>query len=231
MMSLNDRPHCLNERPGLFVNAADHIPDLVIRMAYAGSDNFVGTPIAGYRSATLWLTRPAVDALAHAQGQLRAYGLTLCVFDGYRPVRAVQHFLRWAEMPCDDVRRARFYPRIDKQDLFQRGYLARQSSHSRGSTVDLTLACGASHTELDMGTAFDVFDVRSHTHAGAEVGITTQQRANRLLLGAVMAAAGFDNFPMEWWHFTLRDEPFRACYFDFPIDAAAAGDAARPRAE
>lgn len=213
-----DQADRLNRRPALFVDAAARIPGLVIRLDYAGPDNFVGAPIAGYRSKTLWLTRPAADALADAQTQLRAYGLTLCVFDGYRPTRAVRHFLRWAQTPCDSARRARFYPRIHKRDLFPLGYLAKQSSHSRGSTVDLTLACDASQTQLDMGTAFDMFDVRSHTDAGAEVGITAQQRANRLLLGAVMANAGFDNFPMEWWHFTLRDEPFPDRYFDFPIE-------------
>jgi len=203
-----------------FVDAASIIPDLVIDMRYFGSNNFVGAPIDGYRSNSCLLTRQAADALALAQADLKADGFGLKIFDCYRPARAVAHFVRWAKAIDDVKRKAEFYPDVDKRELFALGYIAEQSGHSRGSTVDVTLVRLGSRAvpEADMGTPFDYFSSRSWP-GSASVG--DEARRNRRRLADAMVRRGFKPYDQEWWHFTLADEPFPDTYFDFPVEAQA----------
>jgi D-alanyl-D-alanine dipeptidase len=147
---------------------------------------------------------------------LKPYGLGLKIFDAYRPQRAVNHFLRWAKDTKDTKTRAKYYPGIDKRDLFRQDYIAERFGHSRGSTVDVTLtSLAAPHQALDMGTPFDFFSVASWPDYP---GLTAQQRANRLLLQTLMTKHGFKPYPKEWWHFTLGNEPYPDRYFDFPVE-------------
>jgi D-alanyl-D-alanine dipeptidase len=197
-----------------FVDAAAVVDGLQVEMRYYGADNFVGGRIDGYEGPRCLLTRAAAQALARVQQDLAARGLGLKVFDCYRPAQAVRHFVRWAR-DLDDVRRkAEFYPDVEKRNLFRDGYIARRSGHSRGSTVDLTLVRRRDGAALDMGTPFDFF---SPTSSPASPAVTAEQRANRRLLAEAMARGGFRPLPHEWWHFTLRNEPFPHTYFDFPV--------------
>jgi D-alanyl-D-alanine dipeptidase len=197
----------------MLVDAGAIVPGLVANIRYAGSHNFVGRPINGYRAPRCLLTQPAANALAEVARDLAARGLVIKVFDCYRPARAVADFVRWARDPRDQGAKAEFYPNVDKRTLFRDGYIASHSGHSRGSTVDLTLA-RADGTELDMGTPFDFFSPRSWTAASS---VTAEQHANRMRLAAAMRRRGFRGYPKEWWHFTLRNEPFPGTYFDVPV--------------
>jgi D-alanyl-D-alanine dipeptidase len=198
------------------VPLADCAPSILQEMRYAGADNFVGRPVEGYAAPVCLLTPPAARALARAQEEVRTYDLSLKVFDCYRPQRSVDHFVRWAQDTNDQQTKARFYPDVDKRRLFERGYIAARSGHSRGSTVDITLVSVADgdSTELAMGTPFDFFDPRAHT---ASTAIPPAARRNRLLLRLVMERHGFVNYEKEWWHYTLRKEPWPDRYFDFPV--------------
>lgn len=198
----------------LFSNLKDLIPDLVVDLKYATSDNFVGAPIEGYAENMAWLTPPAAQALLSVQRDLQTAGLGLKVFDAYRPQRAVNHFLRWAQGATDPKLAAEYYPGLKAEELFTQGYLLARSSHSRGSTVDLTLVSLDQSTELDMGSQFDFFGTRSWIDS---TDVSPQARANRLLLREVMERHGFVPFHHEWWHFTLADEPYPDTYFDIPI--------------
>lgn len=200
-------------RPAGFVDAATVVPGLAVEMRYFGAHNFVGQPIDGYRKPVCILTRQAAAALAEVARDLKPRGLVLKVFDCYRPERAVAHFVRWARNLADTRMKGEFYPDVDKRTLFRDGYIAARSGHSRGSTVDMTLA-HADGRELDMGTPFDFFSPRawpSDRHVSAEA------QANRVLLAQAMRRRGFVPYKKEWWHFTLRHEPFPASYFDFPV--------------
>jgi zinc D-Ala-D-Ala dipeptidase len=204
------------ERPASFVDAATVVPGLVIDMRYAGTHNFVGRPIDGYDAPRCLLTKAAAAALAKVASDLAPLGLLIKVFDCYRPVRAVANFVRWARDLDDVAGKAEFYPQVDKRLLFHDGYISSKSGHSRGSTVDLTLARadGRENVELDMGTPFDFFSPRSWPDAAS---VSAQARANRALLAAAMQRRGFRAYKKEWWHFTLAREPFPDSYFDFPI--------------
>jgi len=223
--------------PG-FVDAGQAIPGLMVEMRYFGVHNFVGARVDGYKAPRCILSRPAAAALAKVQAELKPLGLGIKVYDCYRPRRAVAHFQRWARDLKDVKTKAEFYPTIDKRDLFKLGYVADKSSHSRGSTVDLTIVAlpAAKQPEfrlggkliactepadkrwpdngLDMGTGFDCFNQLSHT---ANQALPGQARANRALLKALMEKQGFVNFDQEWWHYTLAGEPFADTYFDFPV--------------
>ncbi|MEX2333533.1 MAG: M15 family metallopeptidase [Pseudohongiella sp.] len=205
-------------------------------MRYTGSNNFVGEPITGYEESACVLTTPAASALAQVQAQANLQGYSLKVYDCFRPQRAVDHFVTWAADAVDEKMKAAFYPDVPKDELFSRGYIAERSGHSRGSTVDLTLVrlgstqpqadpmgrydCRGSEEQrfpdnsIDMGTSYDCFDARSHTDNPA---VGEEVLVNRHLLRGLMEAAGFVNYDQEWWHYTLRDEPFPDQYFDFPI--------------
>jgi zinc D-Ala-D-Ala dipeptidase len=201
------------ERPASFVDAATVVPGLIVEMRYAGSHNFVGRPIDGYQATHCLLTRPAAAALANVARDLASRGLVLKVFDCYRPKRAVANFMRWARNIFDLAGKKEFYPNVDKSSLFRDGYIAALSGHSRGSTVDLTLARANGH-ELDMGTPFDFFSPRSWT---ASANISAAAKINRATLAEAMRRRGFRPYFREWWHFTLAREPFPDTYFDFPV--------------
>lgn len=203
-------------RPHDFVDATTFVPGLVVEMRYAGSHNFVGRSIHGYEAPVCWLTRRAAIALAEVQAELTPFGLGLKVYDCYRPTRAVADFAAWARDLNDTAHRDEFYPSVDKSQLFQFGYIAERSGHSRGSTVDLTVIDRATGAELDMGSPFDLFDTRSWPTSDA---VNAAQRANRLMLQSVMRSHGFNPLEQEWWHFTLAREPHPRTYFDFPVMA------------
>lgn len=208
------RPFANDELPPGFVYVDEVVPGLRADLRYRGPDNFMGRPVDGYEGERLILTRPAADALAAVQERLQPMGLGLLVYDGYRPQRAVNHFVRWGRDLDDQANKAAYYPDVDKARLFEEGYIAERSGHSRGSTVDLTLIDAASGAPLDMGTPWDHFGPESWPRYA---GVSAQQRANRLLLRALMLAAGFAPYEQEWWHFTLSDEPFPEHWFDFPV--------------
>lgn len=198
--------------PG-FVSVSDVIPDVLLDVRYYSTYNFVGERIDGYEAPLVLLTREAAEALALVNADLRRKGLRLVLYDGYRPQQAVDHFVRWAENE-DESMRPVFYPDVDKADLFTRGFIARRSGHSRGSTIDLTLLDEKSGSLLDMGGPFDFFGELSHPDSPA---VTPQQHENRWLLRDAMLARGFKPLSTEWWHFTLVDEPYPDTYFDIPV--------------
>jgi D-alanyl-D-alanine dipeptidase len=201
--------------PRGFVDAAAVVEGLVVDMRYYGTNNFVGARIDGYERPRCLLTARAATALAGVQQSLAARGLGLKVFDCYRPVRAVAHFIRWARQPENDPeRKAEYSPDIDKRDLFRLGYVATRSGHSRGSTVDLTLVRRADAAELDMGTPYDFAGPQSSL-GYRKLGV--EARSNRTQLVAAMRGGGFQPYSKEWWHYTLRGEPFPDSYFDFPV--------------
>jgi D-alanyl-D-alanine dipeptidase len=204
----------VTQRPDTFVDAAALAPGLLTEMRYATAHNFVGVPIAGYDKPICYLTRPAATALAQVVKDLEPKGLTIKVYDCYRPVRAVEHFIRWARDLRDQKMKAEFYPHVDKRTLFRDGYIASRSGHSRGSTSDLTLARRADGQVLDMGTPFDNFSPQSWP---SDRTVSPEAQQNRSLLAQAMARRGFRPYDKEWWHFTLRHEPYPQTYFDFAI--------------
>ncbi len=204
----------IERRPDIFIDAASVAPGLLVEARYATAHNFVGQPIEGYDKPICYLTRPAATALALVVKDLEARGVTLKVYDCYRPERAVAHFVRWARNLGDQKMKAEFYPHVDKSTLFRDGYIAAHSGHSRGSTVDLTLARRDSGEPLDMGTPFDFFSPHSWP---ADRHVSAEAQRNRTLLAQAMARRGFRPYDKEWWHFTLRHEPYPETYFDFPV--------------
>lgn len=202
------------QRPPSFVDVATVVPNLVVEMRYFGSNNFVGRPIDGYEKPVCYLTREAAAALAAVARDLEPQALAIKAFDCYRPVRSVAHFVRWARNVADVARKGDYYPDVDKRNLFRDGYIAERSGHSRGSTIDLTLVRRADGVELNMGTPYDFFSPRS---APADKHVSAEAQSNRKLLAEAMKRRGFMPYNKEWWHFTLRREPFPDTYFDFPV--------------
>ncbi len=198
-----------------FVYVQDVIPDLDVELRYNTSNNFVGKPIHGYQSNKLILTKETAERLKLVHEELQQQNLCLKVYDGYRPQRAVNHFIVWAKDLNDTVNKQVFYPRVEKRNLFKEQYIASRSGHSRGSTVDLTIINGNTGEALDMGSPFDFFGQESWVNYE---NITEVQKRNRQLLQKVMLKHGFRNYPKEWWHFTLRWEPFPKTYFDFLVE-------------
>jgi len=201
--------------PDSFVELSELIPDVHIELRYFGENNFVGGRVDGYRADKLYVSREAATALIQVQAEVAAFGLSLKVFDAYRPQPAVDHFVRWAEDLDDTKMKQQFYPDVAKDILFDEGYISARSGHSRGSSIDLTLVDAASGEELDMGTPWDFFDPSSWP---SYQGISAQARANRNLLAAVMTKHGFNAIRTEWWHFNLANEPYPDTYFSFPIE-------------
>ena len=199
-----------------FVDLKELMPNLRSDMRYFSSNNFVGAPIDGYNESKVLLTREAAEALKKVQDELERLGFGLLVYDAYRPQRATDHFVRWAQDENDDTMKAQFYPNLDKKDLFSKGYISVKSGHSRGSTVDVTIVSLKTKQILNMGSPYDLFDeVSSVEHTAT---ISKNQHALRLLLKRRMEKHGWKSYPQEWWHFTLKDEPFPDTYFDFPIE-------------
>lgn len=200
--------------PDGFCYLDEVIPNAVYDVRYFGRDNFVGERVDSYNVPRVILTKNAAMALAKVQDDLDPFGLGLKIFDGYRPQDAVSHFVRWAKNLDDTRMKSKFYPDVQKKHLFRDGYIAEKSGHSRGSTVDLTIIDLKSGQELDMGTGFDYFGPKSWPD---NPDMSTQVRANRALLQGVMVRNGFKPLKEEWWHFTLKDEPYPETYFNFPI--------------
>ena len=225
--------------PEGFIDVKEVIPSIVLDIRYYTNHNFVGKRIHGYSAPKCYLTKEAAHSLKRVQEELNRFSFSLKIYDGYRPQRAVDHFVEWAEDVSDTATKREFYPTVEKRYLFRDGYIASKSSHSRGSAVDLTIVpipapqqesyvegqdlCECylpaekryKDNSIDMGTGFDCFHELSWT-ANEQVG--TQQRANRLLLKTLMEKHGFRNYEKEWWHFSLEDEPYPDTYFDFIIE-------------
>ncbi len=181
---------------------------------YATWDNFTGKPVDGYEVNRVVGSWALADALQGVRMRAAALGFGLLLWDGYRPQRAVDRFLRWSEQPEDGRTKDRFYPNIDRAEMIGKGYVAPKSGHSRGCAIDLTLYRLDSGELASMGGGFDLMDERSHH--GAE-GISDKEAQNRLALRSIMEASGFEPYDREWWHYALREEPYPDSYFDFPI--------------
>jgi zinc D-Ala-D-Ala dipeptidase len=225
--------------PNDFVDIQDVTPSILLDIRYHTSHNFVGERIDGYNAPKCFLTKRAALALNNVEERLNKYSLSLKLYDCYRPQRAVNEFIKWAEDPDDTRMKSEFYPDIDKENLFNQDYIAKKSAHSRGSTVDVTIVPIPTPPEekylsgqdlhpcywpkgkrfndnsIDMGTGFDCFNILSHTN---NKQIDVQQRVNRLALKSIMEKYGFINLDSEWWHYTLKDEPYPDRYFDFVIE-------------
>lgn len=213
-LSADPKPATEEEMPADFVVLADVVPDIIQEIRYHSTYNFVGTRVDGYEQPVALATRPAAEALKKVSDELKAQGYRLKIYDTYRPQRAVNHFIRWAENLSDTLMKSQFYPELDKSVLFDQGYICARSGHSRGSTIDLTLFDMRTGQEVDMGGNFDYFGQLSHPDYD---GVTPEQMANRMLLREAMLRHGFNPLAEEWWHFTLKDEPYPDTYFDFPI--------------
>lgn len=196
-----------------FVSIAEEIPEVMLEVRYYSTYNFVGDRINGYNAPVAYMTKEAAAALKQASDVAVKDGYRLRIYDAYRPQRAVDHFKAWAKDVNDTRMKAYFYPELDKSVLFEQGYIASRSGHSRGSTVDLTLFDMKTGHNLDMGGTFDYFGRLSHPDYE---GVTSEQYANRMYLRKIMMDAGFKPYSEEWWHFTLKNEPFPDTYFDFP---------------
>lgn len=201
--------------PKEFVYVEDLIPSIKVDLRYFSNNNFLGTPVDGYQKEVAILSVQAAEALKHVQDELKQYNLSIMIYDSYRPQTAVNHFVRWARNLNDTINKQVFYPYVKKQHLFQEGYISSKSGHSRGSTLDMTLVDLETEKELDMGSSWDFFGPESWV---ANLELTSQQRANRMLLQSIMRKHGFKYYTKEWWHFTLRNEPFPETYFDFPVN-------------
>lgn len=224
--------------PDTFIHIEKVIPDALLDIRYYGEHNFLGVRVDGYHAPACILTRQAAEALARVQKDLAPFGFSIKIYDCYRPQQAVDHFVRWAKDIEDVKTRQEFYPTVDKRHLFRDGYIAQRSSHSRGSTVDLTIVALPAAPEppyrsgdllkecylpagvrfadnsLDMGTGFDCFHEMSHPD---NKNMAPQHRSNRLLLKTLMERHGFRNYDKEWWHFTLNNEPYPDTYFNFRV--------------
>ena len=202
--------------PSGFVLLADYVPGIVQEIRYYSTYNFVGDRIDGYEDPVALLTIEAARALKAVAGEVNAQGYRLKVFDAYRPACAVKHFVLWGIEDLDLRMKPYFYPDLEKQELFRQGYIASQSSHSRGSAVDLTLLDMRTGREVVMGSPFDLFSEVSHPDSRA---VTQEQYDNRMFLQGAMTRNGFKPLDCEWWHFCLGDEPHPDTYFEFPVSA------------
>lgn len=201
--------------PDGFVYVKEVIPKLRTDLRYYSDNNFIGRPIDGYNKPKCILTVEAAEALKKVQGEFEKLGFGLLVFDAYRPQRAVNQFVKWAQDTTDNKMKDKYYPNIDKKDLFKEEYIAAKSGHSRGSTVDLTIVSLKTGHILDLGSDFDLFDERSNVNYK---NVTKNQRSIRLMLQRRMVKHGFKPHEKEWWHFTLAKEPYPDTYFDFSIE-------------
>ncbi|MBR0150567.1 MAG: M15 family metallopeptidase [Synergistaceae bacterium] len=197
-----------------FVLLAEAVPDAILEIRYYSTYNFVGDRIRGYERPVAYLTKEAAEALRKVSDEVMRKGYRLKIFDAYRPQRAVNHFAEWAKNIDDTKMKDYFYPELDKSVLFEQDYIAYKSGHSRGSTVDLTLFDMNTEKEADMGGTFDYFGEKSHPDYK---GLTPAQYNCRMILREAMTKHGFKPLYSEWWHFTLKDEPFPDTYFDFPV--------------
>ena len=195
-----------------FIDIKEYIPSIVIDLKYASNDNFTGHIVNGYESPKCLLTIEAARSLRYIQTILNKSGYSLKIYDAYRPQRSVNHFINWSKNLSDTINKRYYYPNLAKSILFKLGYIASKSSHSRGSTVDLTLVDITSGKEVDMGSPYDFFGLESsHDYKN----ISNTQKNNRKFLLDIMTKNGFSSYSKEWWHYTFIDEPFPTTYFDF----------------
>ncbi len=206
----------LSSDSGDFVLVSDVVPDVILEIRYYSTYNFIGDRIDGYEEPLAFLTKEAAQALKEVSDELVEKGYRLKIYDAYRPQKAVDHFVRWAQDIDDTRMKPYFYPELEKDVLFPLGYIDKHSGHSRGSTVDLTLFDMNTEKEVDMGGTFDYFGELSHPDY---TDITEEQYANRMILREAMLAHGFKPLAEEWWHFTLEDEPYPDTYFTFPVSS------------
>ncbi|PQJ80871.1 peptidase M15 [Polaribacter porphyrae] len=197
-----------------FVYLADVDSSIKSELRYFSNQNFIGKPIDGYKNNCVIVTKETAKVLKIIQKKLLKEGLSLKIFDAYRPQQAVDHFVKWAKELNDTLMKKEFYPKVPKSELFKRGYIASKSGHTRGSTVDLTIVNIKTGKELDMGSPYDFFGAKSHPFYRK---ITEKQKENRMLLRRIMLKNGFNPYDNEWWHFTLKNEPFPKTYFNFPV--------------
>ena len=214
---MSEHENRISEDTSGFIQLADLVPGIIQEIRYYSTYNFIGDRINGYEEPCALITREAARALQAVSNEMNVAGYRLKVFDAYRPVRAVKHFVLWGIEDLDLRMKPFFYPELDKQDLFKKGYIASLSSHSRGSTVDLTLLNMNTGKEVDMGSPFDLFSPVSHPDCR---DVTDEQFENRMTLQKVMIRNGFHPIDCEWWHFTLENEPYPDTYFDFPVSSA-----------
>lgn len=213
---MKDYQSLVTHNPSGFVLLSDYVPGIVQEIRYHSTYNFIGDRIDGYEEPCAILTKEAARSLKSVSNEMTVQGYRLKVFDAYRPLCAVKHFILWGIEDQDIRMKPYFYPDLQKQELFEKGYIAKQSSHTRGSTVDLTLLDMRTGKELDMGSPFDLFSEVSHPDYR---GITDEQYENRMTLRRVMTRNGFEPIDCEWWHFTLADEPYPDTYFEFPVSS------------
>lgn len=202
--------------PSGFVVLADYVPNIIQEIRYYSTYNFIGERIDGYEEPCALLTIEAARALKAVSNEMFVQGYRLKVYDGYRPACAVKQFVLWGIEDQDIRMKPYFYPELEKQELFAKGYIASRSSHSRGSTIDLTLFDMKTGKEVDMGSPFDLFSEVSHPDCR---DITDEQYRNRMMLQHVMVRNGFVPIDCEWWHFTLKDEPYPDTYYEFPVSS------------
>ena len=198
-----------------FIDIKEYIPSIIIDLKYSSDDNFTGRVVNGYESPKCLLTFEAASSLRNIQTILNKSGYSLKIYDAYRPQRSVNHFINWSKNQSDTINKSYYYPNLAKSTLFKLGYIASKSSHSRGSTVDITLVDIISGKEVDMGSPYDFFGLES-SHDYKNISIT--QKNNRKLLLDIMTKNGFSSYSKEWWHYTFIDEPFPTTYFDFTIN-------------
>lgn len=198
-----------------FCYLSDIDPTIQVELRYFSNNNFIGRKINGYNRSTVIITKKAALALQKVQNKLKPFGLSLKIFDAYRPQQAVDNFVNWAKVLNDTLMKKQYYPDVAKKDLFKLGYIAKKSGHTRGSTVDLTIIDLKTKKELDMGSQYDFFGEISHPFNSA---LQAKQKANRLLLRNLMLTNGFKPYVNEWWHFTLKNETFPNTYFNFPVE-------------
>ena len=196
-----------------FVYLNDTDDSIIVDLKYYSRENFTGQFVEGYLSNTAILTKESALALSNAQDDFNKLGYSLILYDAYRPQRSVDFFVQWSKNPYDTINKRIYYPDIKKSELFELGYIASKSGHSRGSTVDVSLIEISTNKVLDMGTIFDYFGIESHTFFN---DISEKQKSNRLILYEIMSNNGFKNYSKEWWHFTLKNEPYQK-YFDFLV--------------
>ena len=214
---LNNSKIDLEMDPSGFVLLSDYVPHIVQEIRYFSTYNFIGERIDGYEEPCALLTKEAARALKAVSNEVIVHGYRLKVFDAYRPACAVKQFVLWGIEDQDIRMKQYFYPELEKQELFKKGYIAKKSSHSRGSAVDLTLLDMKTGKELDMGSPFDLFSEMSHPGSKE---VTEEQYENRMLLQNVMVRNGFVPIDCEWWHFSLENEPYPDTYFEFPVSSS-----------
>ena len=196
-----------------FVPVYTMINDAVYDIRYYSNYNFTGKKINGYKAPVAYMTKESLKALSQAADDLRKQGYRLLIWDTYRPQKAVNNFVTWINNPNDAGDKS-FYPNLEKSDLLKGQYIMEKSGHTRGSTVDLTLI-KKDGSFVDMGGTFDLFSEISHPDYKK---LTKEQKKNRKILHDAMIKAGLKGIDSEWWHFTLKNEPYPDTYFDFDVE-------------